>query len=1147
MHEEKQGHQKRSDNIDRKNHLIGTLTIFFPPFLLVIIITIVTLRSIQNSAQGEIQRDEWRVVETLSVGMNSDIDDTFINLFYLANQNELSILWDRNGDINQAILADLNLGYLNFSRQWALYDQVRLIDETGMELVRVNFNYGEPYIVSERDLQNKRGRYYYDDSIKLGRGKIFVSPLDLNVEQGEIEQPLKPMIRFATPVFDQNGEKRGIILLNYLGTKLLQRFSSEPGMSTGSQKMLLNSNGYWLVGPSPENAWGFMYEDRLDDKFSARYPEPWEIINGGESSQFETSQGLFTATTVYPLLQGQFSDSVFIDNDVSGIDLHDAKRYYWKIVSFVPAETLLEGIAARHYYALLIVVTLGGVLFIISRQLVKAKMLRKIAQSELLMSVARYQGIFEGVNDAILVETLDGQVLDVNDRACEMFGWSREEFITKGIKNIAPLEMDIINTEDSRNTYETQYLHANGEAFPVSVTARIETINNQKRLLAVVRDITKQKDSEFALREAKNWAELLFRMVPSAVFTVDKQMVVTSINKTALDIIGYPEYEIVGKHCSVFSLNPCNERCGLFAGDIPNPRQKSECTIKTKQGDVRTVIKNTELIRSPNGEIIGGIESFEDITARKNAANELIIAKEEAEVAAQAKDEFLANMSHEIRTPLNAIYGMTGLLLDTKLDVEQHDFVETIRGGSDTLLSVINNILDFSKLEAGKVELEQQPFYICECVESALDLLAEKAADKMLDLAYLIEPQTAPVIVGDVTYVSQILVNLLSNAVKFTEQGEVVVQVETASIKDDQHELLFRVRDTGIGIPDDKLDRLFKSFSQVDSSTTRKYGGTGLGLAISSKLAQRMGGKMWVESEPGQGSTFFFTILAKAVLDAKHRINQDVQPQLEGKTILIVDDNETNRYILEKQTTSWGMNPLTVPSGLEALALLEKVHIIDIAILDMQMPEMDGFTLVDNIEEHYQQEIFPIIILSSMGRTKPRESDSHIVAFLNKPIKMSNLHNVLLNALGNDPVKTEKEKSEFTIDRNMGDNHPLRILIAEDNFVNQKVALKILNRLGYLADVAGNGIEVLEAIERQEYDVVLMDIQMPEMGGDEAMWKIREMLPEEKHPYIVAMTAHALEGDREKYLSAGMDNYVSKPFKLDDLISALKAAKPLNS
>jgi len=458
---------------------------------------------------------------------------------------------------------------------------------------------------------------------------------------------------------------------------------------------------------------------------------------------------------------------------------------------------------------------------------------------------------------------------------------------------------------------------------------------------------------------------------------------------------------------------------------------------------------------------------------------------------------------------------------------------------------VINDILDFSKIEAGKMELEKQPFYIRNCVEDALDLLAEKAAKKMLDLAYMIENQTPPVVMGDVTRLRQVLVNLLGNAVKFTESGEVVVNVKSFLVENNQHEIQISVRDTGIGIPADKVDKLFQSFSQVDTSTTRKFGGTGLGLAISKQLVERMGGTMWVESEEGKGSTFYFTILVDVEPDAKPLTSNDVQPQLSGKRILIVDDNATNRLILIKQTESWGMLPNAVSSGAEALVMLESGEAFDIAILDMQMPEMDGFSLAQRINSLAVDSSLPMIILTSIERSQARSGDAKISAFLNKPIKTSNLFNVLIDIVNTEPVKKKAPKKLTAVDPEMGARHPLRILLAEDNMVNQKVAISILKRLGYRADVAANGVETIEALERQTYDVVFMDIQMPEMDGNEATQKIRARWPQERQPHIIAMTAHALEGDREKYISRGMDDYVSKPVSIEALVKALEKAVPV--
>ncbi len=592
------------------------------------------------------------------------------------------------------------------------------------------------------------------------------------------------------------------------------------------------------------------------------------------------------------------------------------------------------------------------------------------------------------------------------------------------------------------------------------------------------------------------------------------------------------------------------------------------------------------------------VATIVDITDQKEAAEELRQAKEAAERASQAKSTFLAMMSHEIRTPMNGVIGMTSLLLDSPLTREQRDYAETIRASGETLLTIINDILDFSKIESGRLELEHEVFPLRECVEGALDLLAARAAEKRIDLLYEIADGVPQTVRGDATRLRQILVNLLGNAIKFTERGEVALSVRVRSPDSAPPgtqlagsgsplfsaarpgslpplggsagavgtippmvavssqtpvatgprqfvELLFSVSDTGIGIPQEAMGRLFRSFTQVDTSTTRRFGGTGLGLAISRRLAELMGGTMWVRSELGKGSTFSFSIRVEYVPARPRPYLAGPKLHLSDRRMLIVDDNATNRRILSTVVGGWGMTSRAARSAREALGWIRGGEHFDVGILDMQMPEMDGVMLAREIRATGGTEELPLVLLSSLGQREVTSSKDLFSAALTKPVKPSQLFDVLANIFTEAEPRAAAPAPVMPRPPGEKPGTTLRLLLAEDNIVNQKVALHLLAALGHRADVAANGLEVLDALERQPYDVILMDVQMPELDGLETTRRVVGAQPDRsKRPWIIALTANAVQGDREICLEAGMDDYISKPIRKQELADALKRIPP---
>ena len=792
---------------------------------------------------------------------------------------------------------------------------------------------------------------------------------------------------------------------------------------------------------------------------------------------------------------------------------------------------------------------------------------RKRAERRLREAEHRYRALVEKLPAVVYLQEIGGpdSAMYMSPRIEALTGYSPEDCKNADLRwlMVHPDDRERMQSEDEHPvrpgeivTTEYRVLHRDGHTVWVrneSVVVEDEATGS-RYWQGFMLDITEAKKAEEALRKSEERYRLVARATDETIWDSDILADEQIWNGAVETMFGYPPEQRTSTAWWEDHIHPEDRErilasvdAALEGGEV----WSAEYRFRRADGAYSTVVDRAYVVRDAEGRPVRMIGSMSDITGRKQYERELRVAREEAERANRAKSEFLANMSHEIRTPMNGILGMSELLLDTRLSEEQREFAETVRLSGQNLMMIINDILDFSKIEAGAMRLETIDLDLRSTVEDVTVLLGGRAQDKGLELASLVEQDVPEALRGDPVRLRQILTNLLSNAVKFTDEGEVIVRVELVDEDDESATVRFEVSDTGIGISREQQQRLFMAFTQADASTTRRYGGTGLGLAISKQLVNLMGGEMGVKSEPGAGSTFSFTVTLEKQPEYV-RPARDVPTDLAGRRALVVDDNRTNRTILEKQLSTWGVRTTGVEGGPEALdELRTSEEPYDLAVLDMQMPGMDGMELARRIKADPDLSRIRLVLLTSMGRRGEGEeaSQSGIEAYLTKPVRQSELYDALVTVMSGTAPEEKRLVTLHNLRRQKAGTH--RVLIAEDNPVNQKVAQRMLENLGYPVDVVGDGREALEALAGTTYDAVLMDVQMPGMDGYRATRQIRHRedqlgrrnmmigLRKQRTP-IIAMTANAMMGDRERAIEAGMDDYVSKPVSREELGAVLR-------
>lgn len=974
-----------------------------------------------------IKADGITDVKSNSRAIERSLGGTVRNVLYLASDPELirATTTSRTPENLQKLAAS----YVRYSAAHPTYYKIRWIDEQGMEVLIVKNMEGEVSLTDEKMFENKRDRYYFQQSVNLQMGEVYVSPLDLDVEQGKIFEPYLPVVRIATPVFDDKHRRHGVLVVTLNARDLLARVNSNTTHSS-LEAMLLNKEGYWLKSDHPGEEWGFMFN--RPSTLAAKYPEAWGKISASEQGQFEDSNGIWSFETVYPLKSGKnrISETVIPLRTSNNVE-----QYYWKVVSYAPKN----------------------------------------------------------------------QVLNIHSRILR----------TTAIESIAALLLLLIGS---------WYF----------AKMRMSQLMARKEL-----DVAATKHAtEMATRDVEARRYAILNTVADGIITFDALGVIEEFAANAEHVFGYRADEAAGKNISLLipgiRLDLIGRQANLMHDAVASALSQ-DIEGRRKDGSIFPMELAVSEVQLADQRYFTCM--VRDISRRVKAQQELIAAKQEADAASQAKGEFLANMSHEIRTPMNVIIGFSDICLKTEMDAVQRDYLEKVNSSANSLLSILNDTLDYSKIESGKLEIEKSAFNLNEVLNKVSFSIALHTDEKRL--AYLVDnridvPQSLQ---GDALRLGQVLSNLAGNAVKFTEAGEVEIKVGVEKQMHGQVVLRFSVRDTGIGMSEQQIARLFQPFSQADPSTTRKYGGTGLGLAISRRLVELMGGRIRVESSPGKGSLFS--------LDLPFGCLPSETPALahcRELKVLVIDGNDSARRLIEAYFVSFGAEVRGVSGSVEGIAAIQHAdkagYPFNLVTLDSNMTSTNWLELVGRIKFELPLRQRPrVLYFSGHKRTDMQfgaESRKLLDMVVNKPVTAFGLIDSIAEA--------DREQSESPSIVLRGSITPdlsgLHVLLVEDNQFNQLLAKTLLNRAGVRVSVANNGVEAVKAVRLGRYDAVLMDIQMPEMDGMEATRQIREEFTLAVLP-IIAMTANVMQDDRERYIAGGMNDYIAKPISYAVLYDTL--------